>query len=270
MAARRKTATRRTTRAERVAPLRALLDRAGRASRALVTALVLGLVLVLLARGVALLYEQPVMHIAVSGKLDGEQREAVRSTGAARIDSGLLALDLQAPRAELESLPWVSRASLRRQFPAPLEISVLEQRPIARWGDGAFLNHEARVVEVTDAQRWEALPMIRGPEGSQRRVMAHYQRLRELLRPLELTPVSLEEDDFGQLTMMLERGVEVVFGDREQFATRVDNLLTQWRQALRTDEARVRRIDLRYAGGAAVAFDDSPGLPALATAIDDR
>jgi cell division protein FtsQ len=161
------------------------------------TLLAVGLVLLLGWRGAQALYAQPVAHIVVSGKLENLHRDAVRQAVAGRIDRGLLALDLRDLRRELEALPWVYRAALRRRFPDTLEIRVVEQLPIARWGDGAFLNHEARVVQVADEARWSSLPDIRGPAGSEVRLVNRYQQLQELLRPLELTPVALEEDDFG-------------------------------------------------------------------------
>jgi cell division protein FtsQ len=239
------------------------------ALRPLSTLVALGLVLMLLGRGAAALYATPVAHISVTGKLDSRHREAVRTTVASRIDSGLLALDLKALQAELQALPWIYRATLRRQFPDTLEIRVIEQLPIARWGDSAFLNHEARVIEVADAQRWDSLPLIRGPEGSEARLMSHYQRLLELLRPLELQPLSLEEDDFGQLSVALDNGVQLVLGDRDHFGERVDNFLTLWRVELRAQAERVLRVDMRYADGAAVAFSEAPQIAALATATQD-
>lgn len=238
----------------------------GLSLRALSTAAALLLLVLLLGRGALALYATPVAHIAVTGKLDTRHREAVRSTVADSIDSGLLALDLQALQAQLEALPWIYRATLRRQFPDTLEIRVIEQLPIARWGDRAFLNHEARVVEVADAQRWASLPLIRGPQGSEARLMAHYRHLLEQLRPLELLPASLQEDGFGQIAVLLDNGVELVLGKRELFGERVDNFLTLWRAELRDEAERVERVDMRYAAGAAVAFSDAPQIAALATA----
>ena len=155
------------------------------------------------------------------------------------------------------------QASLRRHFPGTLEVSVVEQRPIARWGDTAFLNHEARVIAVADAKRWGGLPLISGPEGSQQRLMAHYRRLLELLRPLQLAPATLEEDAFGQLTVLLDGGIELRLGRQEYFARRVDSFLTLWRGELAAVADRVRRVDMRYADGAAVAYDEVPQVAVL-------
>jgi cell division protein FtsQ len=233
------------------------------------TLLAVGLVLLLGWRGAQALYAQPVAHIVVSGKLENLHRDAVRQAVAGRIDRGLLALDLRDLRRELEALPWVYRAALRRRFPDTLEIRVVEQLPIARWGDGAFLNHEARVVQVADEARWSSLPDIRGPAGSEVRLVNRYQQLQELLRPLELTPVALEEDDFGQLELLLANGVEVALGDR-QFAQRVEDFLLLWRRDLADRGQQVLRVDMRYADGAAVALRDEPQLAGLATPVEER
>lgn len=240
-------------------------------SRAVVplsTLLALAVLVILAERGVSALYAQPVTRITVAGKLETGHRDAVRRTVAESIDAGLLALDLDVLRSELESLPWIYRASLRRRFPGTLEIRVIEQLPIARWGDSAFLNHEARVVAVADASRWDELPQIRGPEGSAARLMARYQRLLELLRPLEMQPLSLEEDDFGQIIVMLDNGIELALGDHD-FPQRMEDFLMLWRSTLAATSGEVLRVDMRYADGAAVALREQPQLAGLSADNQD-
>jgi cell division protein FtsQ len=245
-----------------------LLGWLSRAVMPVSTALALLALAVLADRGISALYAQPVSRITVAGKLEAAHRDAVRSTVAERIDAGLLGLDLDMLREELEALPWIYRASLRRRFPDTLEIHVIEQLPIARWGDEGFLNHEARVVAVADASEWDDLPQIRGPEGSEARLMARYQRLLDLLRPLEMQPASLEEDPFGQVTVMLDNGIELALGDHD-FPQRMEDFLTLWRRELREQSARVVRVDMRYAAGAAVAFREQPQLAGLAADSQD-
>lgn len=242
------------------------LRRLGAALPSLGALLVAGLLVVLLERGVSALYAQPVRQIVVAGHLDPAHRRGVQETLQAQIDRGLLGLPLRAIRDELEALPWVYRARLRRRFPDTLEVAIVEQRPIARWGDGGFLNHEAQVIAVADAAAWQSLPRIRGPEGSQARLMHRYQRLLELLRPLQLTPVRLEEDAFGQLAATLDNGVELRLGDRE-FLRRVEDFRLLWRRELQSQAAQVLRVDMRYDSGAAVALRELP-LPETLAALD--
>ncbi len=199
------------------------------------------------------LQRMPVERIVVSGKLEHLRQDALRQALMAKLDSGLLFLDLRALQAEVEALPWVYRAQLRRRFPDTLEVRVREQVPIARWSDAGFLNHEARIIEVSDAQRWQDLPRIRGPEGSAGRLINQYQRLLEQLRPTDLTPREISEDALGQLRVTLSNGVLLELGDRDR-ERRVQRFVTLWSRELAALEQAVRRVDMRYESGAAVAL----------------
>jgi cell division protein FtsQ len=220
--------------------------------------LLLGLVFVAIAGGAVLVWQglgaMPVERIEVSGKLENLRREAVRAALAGELDAGLVFLNLGALQAKLEELPWIYRASLRRRFPDTLEVGVVEQLPIARWGDDAFLNHEARIISVRDSDRWRDLPQIRGPQGSAARLMARYQRLLEQFSPVELNPVIVQEDDFGQLSVTLDNGLELQLGNQD-FAGRLQQFLHLWRGELRDAQRTVLRVDMRYENGAAVAFE---------------
>ncbi|WP_439105687.1 cell division protein FtsQ/DivIB [Congregibacter sp.] len=212
--------------------------------------------------GVSALRSLPVERIVVTGKLENLRQEALREALSDDLEQGLLFLSLGDLQARLEDLPWVYTAQLRRRFPDTLEVSVVEQLPIARWGDEAFLNHEARVIEVADGERWQELPQIRGPVGSEARLMNHYQRLLERLRPLALTPIALSEDDYGQLRVGLDNGLDLQLGDRD-FSIRLQRFLKLWKSDLQATDRVVQRVDMRYDGGAAVAFEQTPQLAGL-------
>ena len=210
----------------------------------------------------------PVERIVVAGKLEHLRQQSLRDSLATELGDGLLFLDLRALRETLEALPWVYRAELRRRFPDTLEVHVVEQVPIARWGSGAFLNHEARVIDVTDAERWSDLPRLRGPEGSEARLMARYRTLRDELASLMLTPVALEEDDFGQLRARLDNGVDLQFGDRD-FSARLQRFTHLWRRELDGSSRLISRVDLRYEAGVAVAVEPPEQIAGLATTTKD-
>lgn len=215
------------------------------------------------------LRSQPVERIVVLGKLEHLRESAVREALNGKLDGGLAFLDLTALRSELEALPWVYGAQLRRRFPDTLEVRVVEQLPIARWGEDGFLNHEARIIEVVDARRWEDLPRLRGPVGSEARLMNHYLRLLERLEPVKLTPVALSEDSFGQLRATLHGGVVLEFGGRD-FSLRLQRFVQLWNRELSVAGRSPARIDLRYEKGAAVAFVEAEQIAGLTPDSENR
>lgn len=259
MAAARRNARRRPPLLER---LRDSMGRLRHGLRYLVMLLAVAVVLGLGREALAGLRAMPVERILVTGKLEQVREDALRSALQGRLEAGLLFLDLSGLREELEALPWVYRVQLRRRFPDILELRVVEQLPIARWGEYGFLNHEARIIPVVDASRWSGLPRIRGPEGSEARLMTRYQRLQELFHSHELTLVELQEDGFGQLVLTLDNGTLVQLGNRD-FAGRVDGFLHLWEHELKTFTDAVARVDMRYEGGAAVALDEANQLAGL-------
>ena len=159
-------------------------------------------------------------------------------------------------------LPWVYSASVRRRWPDTLDIRVVEQLPIARWGDRGFLNHEGRVFAGSGRGEWSELPVIHGPAGTEQRLMQHYQRLRDLLAPAGLSVARLEQDGLGQLHAELQSGLRLNLGN-EQFLLRVRRFLDLYRNDLVQRAAQVARVDLRYAKGAAVTFHEPPQLAAV-------
>lgn len=77
----------------------------------------------------------------------------------------LLALDPQAARDRLESLPWVRAASVERRFPDLVHVRLIERTPIALWdrGDGDFTMVDADGAVIDAAiTPFAHLPVISG------------------------------------------------------------------------------------------------------------
>ena len=204
----------------------------------------------------------PVQRISVTGELEHTRAEEVQAMVQPALSGGFLNADLQRIRGELEALPWIYQASVRRKWPNALEINVVEQLPIARWGADGFLNHEGQVFRSSNSEQWQSLPLLRGPEGAARSLVATYQRLVDTLRPLSLAVEQLSVDERGQVSAQLSGGVELALGG-DAFKERMQRLVTVYRSELAERMAEVQRIDLRYASGVAVAFREPAQVAGL-------
>ncbi len=243
---------RRPVRAPRpgVQPGLRLLD--GWVNRLLVL-LATGVVCVVGLRGWIALQEIPVQRIAVTGSLHRTQTEVVQDMVQPALVGGFLSANLDEVRARLQDLPWIYRVSVRRRWPSTLEISVQEQLPIARWGQGGFLNHEGEVFQSASVTGEDSLPRLEGPPGSARELIVSYQQLGDLLQPMGLVLHALSLDDRGHLSAELDSGTRLALGNVD-FGDRLERFATVYYRELAARWSEVERVDLRYESGLAVAF----------------
>jgi len=212
-----------------------------------------GVVLVAALQAYVTLQSIPVEHIIVTGELEHTQTGLIQDMIQPALVGGFLHADLQRIRAQLEELPWIYRATVQRRWPNALEIHVVEQLPIARWGDSGFLNHEGEVFQSESSRDWQALPRLQGPEGSAETLVAGYQRLVEILAPLHLSVAQLTVDERGQVQVVLAGGMQLLLGSGD-FLERMHRFVRLYRTELAARAGEVETVDLRYETGVAVAF----------------
>src|SRR5206468_3912068 len=73
----------------------------------------------------------------------------VRDGALARITGNFFTVNLEQVRTAFESVPWVRRASVRREWPDQLVVSLEEHEALGTWGeDGKLLSTKGDVVTV--------------------------------------------------------------------------------------------------------------------------
>lgn len=222
-----------------------------------------GVVLVAALKAYIALQAIPVERISVTGELNHTRTTAVQDMVQPALVGGFLGADLQQVREQLEALPWIYEANVRRRWPNALEIHVVEQLPIARWGGDGFLNHEGEVFRPSDSLAWQTLPLLAGPEGAAKSLMATYRRIGEILAPLHLKVEQLLVDERGEVEAVLAGGARLVLGN-DDFLERMRRFVRIYRAELAPLAGQIERVDLRYADGVAVAFAERPVEPAAA------
>ncbi len=116
------------------------------------------------------------------GRERSDPKQIIRILEPYQMQSILL-VDTVAIQRQLESLPWVRTASVKRSFPNELRIDLDEYRPIARWFDGRserLLDGDGTVIDVEATAEFAHLPRVAG-RGAR-------DRLDEVWRLFELEP----------------------------------------------------------------------------------
>jgi cell division protein FtsQ len=194
----------------------------------------------------------PIREIKVAGEFRRLRPEAIQSLVQQAIDGGFFSVNVAAIRQRLLREPWVKQAVIQRMWPAGLQVTIVEQDALARWGTDALLNGEGVVFRPTGLAG-DGLPQVHlsGPEGAEGDVLNMYRALSRLLVPSGLTLANLALSERGSWTAATGDGTHIVLG-RSDVEPRLRRLIAALHGGLGPDWPTVAAIDLRYANGFAV------------------
>lgn len=198
----------------------------------------------------------PVRAIKVKGEFRYLVRERLRQAVEPHVVDGLLRVNVDVVRNAVEALPWVMSAQVRRVWPEGLEVTVEEQQPLARWGDGGLVNRQGDRFAAAPGTGPKGLPLLSGPSGSSRIVTQRYGEFSARLAQAGLALTHLELDPRNAWRIKQGDGLVIDLG-RDDVARRLERFTRLYEQVLAKDPRRVERVDLRYANGFAVQFTEA-------------
>lgn len=230
--------------------------------------LLLGVAAYTLAQRVLPYADRPISQVSVQGDLSYISQQAVQQRIAPYLSASFFTVDLAAMRGELEQMPWIAHAEVRRIWPNQLSIQLEEQLPIARWGNEALLNNQGQAFTPRELANYQNLPQLFGPQRAQQKVMQQYQLLSQMLRPLGFSVAQLELRERGSwfLTTGVNsagQSIELLLG-RDHLLEKMRRFVAAYEKTLKPEIANIARIDLRYANGLAVGWRQ----PALSAAVN--
>ncbi len=184
---------------------------------------------------------------------------------AARVLPGLkgtfLNMNLDQARAAVEALPWVRRASVRRQWPGTLVVKIEEHRVLALWGvspEGAvtrMVNPHSEIFTAPLAEKRDSYAILHGPAGAEREVVRMFADMRTELAKLQMEPRTVLLSPRLAWSVKLDNGVTIELG-REQAKSsvreRLARLIATYRATVGTLARRIDSVDVRYPNGYAV------------------
>lgn len=199
-------------------------------------------------------------------RIEGTQQQSlrhinpltVRSAALTHIRGNFFTANLDTVRQAFESVPWVRKATVRREWPNQLTVTLEEHLPLGTWGDDGKLlstKGDVFVVNLAEAEEDAHLLEFSGPVGSEKEVVARLADLNGWFAPLGLSVESLDLSDRYAWSMKLNNGITVELGREKSSTTlkeRVDRLVGIYPQLVERLQNRIENIDMRYPNGLAL------------------
>ena len=198
----------------------------------------------------------PISQVTFVGEMQRVDKAELESV-AGGIRGSMLQTDLNEVKAAIEQVHWVRNADVRRRFPSTLEVSVEEHQPFAKWKDGD--SERSMLVnnfgEVFEAEFDGPLPVLSGPEGTAKEVLAQYETFKSVLSGIGRTPAAVALSARRAWQLRLENGASLELG-RAEAVERLNRYVAAYAvvPALQASNAR---IDMRYQSGMALKLSEA-------------
>lgn len=234
-----------------------------------VTNLLLGLVmLALLGSGVWWVVQRPLFTLQTIRVESMDQTPlkrvnalTIRTSALPQLKGNFFTADLKSVRVAFESVPWVRRAMVRREWPNKLIVTLEEYDALGTWGEnGRLLSNKGDVfvANLAEAEEDGKLLEFAGPEGSEKEVFNRYIELTDWFKRVGLAPESVKLSSRYAWSVKMDTGMVVELG-REQsdvsLKERVDRLVSVYPQLLERLNGKIAHVDMRYPNGLALKAD---------------
>ena len=155
-------------------------------------------------------------RIVVHGDLTHTNPVSLRANVAPRLMGNFFTLNLRQAKAEFESVPWIRKAQVHREFPNGLAVDIEEHKARAFWGaEGSptLVNDFGEVFEAAaDEDDDNTLPRLQGPDGRSLEMLQMYERLQPRVKPLGSPIDTLALNGRGSWRVELESGAVLELG----------------------------------------------------------
>jgi cell division protein FtsQ len=203
-----------------------------------------------------------ISRIVVEGDTSHHNELTLKANVGGRIHGNFFTLDLAQARSTFESVPWVRRATVRREFPNRLRVQIQEHRSMGFWGadsESRMVNSEGEVFEASagDAET-DTLPRLIGMDNQSAEVLKMHQLLSARLEKLDVTIETLELTGRGAWRMQLDGGgvIELGRGTQTEVLARLEQFFATQQRVLasyqRSGLDQLESADLRYPSGYAI------------------
>lgn len=200
----------------------------------------------------------PLSRLVLTGErhftTNDDVRQAILALGA---PGTFMTQDVDIIQQQIERLPWIKQASVRKQWPDELKIHLVEYVPVAHWNDLHMVDAEGKSFSIP-AQRLgnQKLPLLYGPEGSEQDVLEGYRAMNGVLAAskYQLKMASMTARHSWQLALDNDVRLELGRDDRMGRLQRFIGLYSVLLQQAQAENKRVSYVDLRYDSGASVGW----------------
>ncbi len=241
--------------------VRSVSAKPGRISNVFGTCVLLALITACISGGFYLSKPQtlPIKQVRIVGEFRHLSPSRLQTLVTDSVRGGFFNVNVVVVRNELLKAPWVEDVEVNRIWPDTLRVQVKERIAVARWGENALLNSDAKHFMPPLATIPYDLPLLNGPDGSYELVLNKFEELNQVLARVGLHVVELELNERRAWSFKVQRGFKVVVGRRD-YQNRVKRFVDVVIHAMANRIDEIKEVDMRYTNGFAVRWKEGDSV----------
>ena len=192
--------------------------------------------------------------IEIQSALNKVSKSDIRTIAENYMHDGFFTVDLGSFEDQLNNIPWVYRANIKRQWPSKLVIVINEQQPYFRWGEHHLINKYAEVFYVENTQQYASLPLLQGVKGRERYLIDLYYKYSARFQQVGSDIMKLKEDARYDKKITLVDGISINIG-REKIDKQIERCLYSFAMFTKAEREAIASIDLRHSNGFAIRWN---------------
>lgn len=219
----------------------------------------------------------PLREVVLSSAPGQVAPAQIEHAARSAIVGNFFTVDLDAARSAFEKLPWVRKASVRRQWPDALALTLEEHEAAARWqaphkaagaepaaGDSQLVNRQGELFIADLPGEAATLPLLSGPEGSAPELLRQHDAFDAALAGIGRRVAVLNLSPRLAWRLKLDDGLAIELGrgrNADTLTERMARFVAHYQSAT-TQVGRARSIDMRYPNGfvmSGIVRDDAQG-----------
>ncbi len=195
----------------------------------------------------------PITHVSVEGEFQHIDKATLVAAVKPHTMGSFLSINVDRISDAAEALPWVRQVQVRRVWPDGLHLMVEEQVPVAQWQESRFINSTGDIFPASKGEVKQTLPVLMGPEGSEKVMMQRFLSMTRALTPMSLSIKQLIMDKRRAWRLVLNNDIKVALGraDSEQ---RFARFLSVYQHKFQAYHPHIAVMDMRYPNGLSVVW----------------
>lgn len=196
---------------------------------------------------------RPIKNVKIEGEFQYISKEKLKEILRPQVKLGYYHANMDAIHKAIEELPLVDKVDVKRVWPDVIDIKIIEQKPIVRWGDNALLNKQGEILIPENIDEFKNLPLITGPEGQEKKLLETMKGVYIELKDKSLQLSEFHVNQRRAWRIKLSSGLEMQLGRKAPLENMHRFLKTM--DLLGAEQvALMASVDTRYPNGYAVTW----------------